>query len=193
MIGTLHCRCSPTRHKRASVRRREIGSSLVEMAFIFILLVVVLLGIMGFGHALYAYHFVNHAAKEAARWAAVNGSLCNTDSTCTAPAQASDVSTYVQNLVPPGIEAANVTTTSCGVGGGTACASSTPTICSSAITTGTGSTVGPTPNYPGCTVAVTVSYPFNFILPLLPTPGTTAPCTQAGICMSSTSEMVIVH
>jgi hypothetical protein len=49
-------------------------------------------------------------------------------------------------------------------------------------------------NYPGCTAQVQVAYPYNFIFPLIPTVGTTtAPCTQAGYCMSSTSDMIIVH
>ena len=164
--------------------RKESGATLVEMAFIVILLLTILYGIMGFGHALYAYHFVNNAAKEGARWASVNGSACISDGTCSSPATASTIGTYVQGLVPTGITAANVVTNAAWPP-----QSNSPTICSAAV-----NGQGPTNNYPGCTVQVQVAYAFQFIFPLLPTnTSTTAPCTQPGLCMSSTSEMVIVH
>jgi Flp pilus assembly protein TadG len=164
-------------------RGKENGTGIVEFAFIVILLLLILFGIMGFGQALYAYHFVNHAAKEATRWAAVNGASCGLDSSCTSPALASSISTYVQNQVPPGITSANVNTT----------ATWPPQANSPAICSGTGPQPK-TPNYPGCTVQVTVSYLYVFAFPLLPVPKTTtAPCTNPGICMSSTSEMIIVH
>jgi Flp pilus assembly protein TadG len=177
---------------------------LVEFALIFIVLVTLLFGIMGFGHALYAYHFVNNMAKEATRWASVNGSSCSLDNSCNGagymnngPASAADVNTYVQNHVPPGIDATKVVTSSCGVAGGNACANSTPQVCSTQIGTGAAA-VGPTPNYPGCTVQVQVNYPFQFPFALLdsviPTATqTTAPCTKPGICLSSTSDLIIVH
>src|SRR6516164_2224996 len=160
-------------------RARQRGAVLVEYAFTFIFFMVLFLGIMGFGHALYAYHYVNNAAKEAARWAAVNGANCSYDSSCNGvapmnngPATAADVNTYVQNNVPAGIDATQVTTSVCGVSGGTKCAASTPTLCITTV------------NAPGCTVQVTINYNFNFIFPLLPS-GT--------IAMSSQSDMIIVH
>jgi len=171
--------------------REEDGATLVEFAFVVILLLTTLFGIMGFGQALYSYHFVNHAAKEGARWASVNGSTCNNDSSCNGagymnngPASAGAISTYVQNLVPPGITAANVVTTAAWP-----VQTNSPTICSAAV-----GTQPATSNYPGCTVQVQVAYAFNFIFPLLPTSSSaTAPCTQPGLCMSSTAEMIIVH
>jgi len=160
------------------------------MAFIIMLLLTILFGIMGFGHALYAYHFVNHVAKEAARWAATNGSACNNDNSCNGagymnngPATAANISAYVQGLIPQGIVAGNVATNA-----------SWPTNANSPAYCITGNTNFIATNYPGCTVQVQVAYAFNFIFPLLPTSSTTtAPCTQPGLCMSSTSEMVIVH
>ena len=164
--------------------RKESGATLVEMAFIVILLLTILYGIMGFGHALYAYHFVNNAAKEGARWASVNGSACTSDGSCGSPATQSTISTYVQGLVPTGITATNVVTTATWPP-----QANSPTICNAAV-----GTQPKTQNYPGCTVQVNVAYAFNFIFPLLPTNTTpTAPCTQPGLCMSSTSEMVIIH
>ena len=172
-------------------RGKENGAALVEYAFIVMLLLTTLFGIMGFGHALYAYHFVNHVAKEAARWAAVNGSACGLDSSCNGtgymnngPATATDINTYVQNHIPPGIVASSVSTTATWP-----VKANSPTICSTAV-----GTTPATPNYPGCTVQVQVAYAFTFTFPLLPAASaTTAPCTQPGFCMSSTSEMIIVH
>jgi Flp pilus assembly protein TadG len=171
-------------------RGKEEGTGIVEFAFIVILLLLILFGIMGFGQALYAYHFVNHAAKDATRWAAVNGASCGLDSSCNGSgnmnngtATAANISTYVQNHVPSGITSANVTTTATWPA-----QTNSPTICSAAV-----GTQPKTPNYPGCTVQVTVSYPYVFAFPLLPAPKTTAPCTTPGICMSSTSDLIIVH
>src|SRR5215472_10930320 len=159
--------------------RSESGATLVEMAFIIMLLLTILFGIMGFGHALYAYHFVNHAAKEAARWAATNGSACNNDNSCNGagymnngPATQANIQTYVQNHIPQGIVAANVAASATWP-----INANSPTICSAAV-----GTQPATPNYPGCTVQVQVAYAFNFIFPLLPTSSTTtAPCTQPGL------------
>ena len=154
------------------LRRQERGSTLLEFALVFILFMTMLLGIAGFGHALYAYHFVSNAAREATRWAIVNGSTCASDSSCTAPASQADVANYIKSITPPGITWSNVTVTACGTSDTGKCADSTPAACAT------------TPNAPGCTVKVQVSYPFTFIFPLLPT---------NPITMSSSSEMVIAH
>ena len=67
--------------------RREDGSGLVEFAIVFILYMTMILGVMDFARALYVYHFVSHVAREATRYAAVNGSdLYVTDGSCTAAA-----------------------------------------------------------------------------------------------------------
>ncbi|HLW81384.1 MAG TPA: TadE/TadG family type IV pilus assembly protein [Candidatus Acidoferrales bacterium] len=152
--------------RRCGARRLKgnAGSTLVEFAFVFILFMTMLLGIAGFGHALYCYHFTSEVAREATRWAIVNGSTCTDDGSCAAPATPGDIQTFVTNHIPPGITASNVTTT---------------------VTFNPAATPGCAPsNAPGCTVEVTVSYQFSFIFPLLPT----NPLT-----MSSTSEMVIAH
>lgn len=175
--------CAPSRLQGLKGQR---GAALVEYAFTFILSIILFLGIMGFGQALYAYHFVSNAAKEATRWASVNGANCNSDSSCNGvapmnngPATATDVNAYVQNHIPPGIDAANVTTSVCGVAGGAACPASTPAFCTTAV-----GTQPATPNAPGCTVQVTVNYNYSFIFPLLP---------SAPLALSSSSTMIIVH
>ena len=179
-------RFSGSAPSRLRKRKRQRGAALVEYAFTFIFSMTLFLGIMEFGHALYAYHFVNNAAKEATRWAAVNGANCSSDSSCNGttpmnngPAKLADVNTYVQNYIPPGIDPTKVTTTACGLADTGACAASTPKFCTTAV-----GTQPATANAPGCAVEVTVSYSFSFIFPLLP---------GGPIAMSSTSDMIIVH
>jgi Flp pilus assembly protein TadG len=179
-------------------RRNERGAALLEYAFIFMMFLTLMLGIGGFAHALFTYHQLNHAAKEATRYAAVRGSQCSNDSSCistnsasgiTGPTTLADVQTFVQNITPVSIDKTKLVTSACGVSGQSACTSSGPEVCTAAV-----GALAATSDYPGCTVSVTVSYPYNFIFPLLPSQtSTTAPCTFSGICMSSTSEMIIVH
>jgi Flp pilus assembly protein TadG len=155
----------------------EKGSSIVEFAFIVVVLMMMILGIIDFCRAAYSYHFVSEAAREASRWAAVNGETCAGDGSCNGtapmnngPATQTDIQTYVTNLTPPGIDSTKITTTANWCPKGANC----PATCT---------TPGPA-NNPGCTVEVKVSYTFSFIFPLVRT-GT--------LTLSSTSEMIIVH
>src|SRR5258708_13251368 len=59
--------------------RGQRGASLVEYAFVVILFFSLIFGISGFGHALFVYHHLNNAAKEATRYAAVRGLTCSND------------------------------------------------------------------------------------------------------------------
>ena len=178
----------------------DAGGSLVEYALVTILFMTILFGIGGFAHMLYVYHFVDHSAKEAARWASVNGFSCNDDApystngngSCTAPvkcaggsctecttgctyAKSADITNFVQMVTPSGVDSTKIAVTATWPGDGS-------TFC-----TGTN-------NGPSCPVQVQVSYAFNFILPLLPSVRTTtAPCNKPGFCLSSTSQMVIAH
>lgn len=157
------------------------GSSLLEYALVFIVFMTMLMGIGAFGHALYAYHFVSQAARQATRWAAVNGATCSNDSTCNGtggmnngPAAASDIQNYVANLAPLGINSSNIITTASWLA-----PANSPAICTQAV-----NGAGPYANYPGCTVQVQVNYKFNFIFALV---------SSAPLTVSSTSEMVIAH
>lgn len=153
----------------------EEGSSLVEFALIFLVMITMMLGIIDFCRAAYSYHFVSEAAREATRYAAVRGSTCNSDSSCsqatpdTGPATPANtvVQDYVTSITPPGIDSTKVTTTPTWpvVANG-------PTVCSTTV------------NAPGCTVEVQVSYAFNFVFPLVRT---------GALTLSSSSEMIIVH
>ncbi len=165
--GTDACRARGPRFRFDRLKGDE-GTDLVEFAIMSILLMMLLFGIAGFGHMLYAYHFVSNEAREATRWAAVNGSTCAGDGSCAAPATKDDIEAYVKDHTPPGIDSTQVNAIpSWPVG------STSPTTCSTIAV-----------NAPGCTVAVTVSYNFQFIFPLIST---------APLPLSSTSEMVIAH
>lgn len=187
--------------KSASRKGSQAGASLVEYAFIFIFFTSLILGISGFGHAIFVYHHINTAAKEGARYATVRGYKCDKDeavSSCQAsnsasgtggPTDLTGVQDYIQGITPPSIDFSKMVITACGVSGQSVCAESTPAVCTTTV-----GTQPATENYPGCTVKVTVSYPYTFLFPLLPVQTTTtAPCTSAGFCMSSTAELIIVH
>ena len=176
VLGAAFCR-----------RRGQRGATLVEYAFILIMFLSLLFGISGFGHAIYVYHHLNNAAKEATRYAAVRGATCSDDSSCIAsnsasgivgPTTVADVKAYVASITPQSIDSTYISAnmTVCGVAN---------TICSPAISTAPAvCNVAATANQPGCPVQVTVNYSYNFIFPLLRT---------SPISMSSTSDMVIAH
>jgi Flp pilus assembly protein TadG len=176
--------------------RAQRGASLVEYAFVVILFLSLLFGISGFGHALFVYHHLNNAAKEATRYAAVRGYKCSNDLSCAAtnsasgtagPTTAADVTAYVASITPQSIDSSKFTVTVCGVKGSVACGASGPAVCTTDLKDGS---VPPVvvqvaaSNYPGCTVSVQVQYAYNFVFPLIAT---------TPINMSSTSQMIIVH
>ncbi len=174
---SLAIACNGGRATRLQRMRRvqNRGSAIIEFALVLLVFLTMLIGIMGFGQALYAYHFVSSAAKTAARWAAVNGSTCGNDASCNGtggmnngPASASDVANYVAAMAPPGItsDPTRLTTTTTWPGGGTTCSGAT--------------------NSPGCPVEVQVSYSFNFLFPMIGASAT-------AVTLSSTAQMVIVH
>jgi len=160
----------------------EEGSGLLENAIVLTLLMTMMLGIANFGGALYGYHFVSHVAREATRWAAVNGYTCNSGSapTCNGqggtnngPASLTDIQNYVKNNTPMGIDISKLMTT---VSWPTE--PSSPQICTQEVNQD-----GPHANYPGCTVQVQVSYTSTLNFPFV----------NRSLTLSSTSAMVIVH
>jgi len=121
----------------------ERGTNLVEYGIVLTLLLTMLFGIVDFGRALYAYHFVSDAAREGTRYAMVRGSTCQG---CTA--SSTDVQNYLDN-VPAGIDASQLSvTTTWNPAGYSNCNGN--------------------PKAPGCIVQVQVSYNFNFLLPFMP-------------------------
>jgi len=167
-------------------RRAELGASLVEYAFILIFFLSILFAIGSFGHALYIYHALNHAAKEGTRWASVNGHLCNDDSSCngtngmnSGEATAGQIQSHVLADLPSSVSTALTTVTAT-----FSAPAGSPDVCTQTVKDKSGANYGPFSNYPGCTVVVQVQYTYNVIFPLV---------NIGPINMSSTSQMVIVH
>lgn len=165
-------------------RSRQRGDAIIEAAITLIFFMSLLFGIEELARALYTYHFVSNAAREAVRWAAVNGSECASDSTCdgtknapvfnSAAATQDDVLSFVKDITPSSFNksSSRLSISTCGTSGESECADSTLTKCAT------------TPDYPGCVVQVKVNYVFDFLVPLVHT---------GSVTMSSTSEMVISH
>jgi Flp pilus assembly protein TadG len=155
---------SELRDRLQTSRARERGTTVLESAVVISALLTMMFGIVGFGNALYTYHFVSNTAREATRWASVRGATCGgLSGGC--PAKDTDVDAYVQNLSTGiGLDPTKVTTTTTWVAPPNNLA-----VCATQ------------PNGPGCVVKVQVQYSFQFLFPLLP----------AGFTMQSTSQMVI--
>ncbi len=81
--------------------RSEHGATLIETALSFAIVLSMTIGIMEIGLALYSYHFVSEAARDATRYAMVRGSSC-TATGC--PATNSSVQSYITGLGYPGID-----------------------------------------------------------------------------------------
>ncbi|HEY0263077.1 MAG TPA: TadE/TadG family type IV pilus assembly protein [Granulicella sp.] len=136
----------------ARFAQEEHGSELVEFAMSSLIFFLMLLGLFEFCLALYADHFVSYAASEGARYAVVRGSSwassCGASyATYSCTAAGSNVSDYVKSITPGGITVSHLTvntTYQAGPSGG-----------------------GCTGPDLGCMVQVTVSYPFDFLLPLV--------------------------
>ena len=142
------------------------GSTLTEFAFVVPVLFAMLFGIIDFGRALYSYHFVSNAAREATRWASVRGKDCR-PGLDSCPAGPDDVTDYVVSIAPPGIDTSSSKLL---VDADWVAPPNALPVCVNL------------PKSPGCDIRVTVTYNFSFILPFLPS-GTHP--------MTSTSEMVI--
>jgi Flp pilus assembly protein TadG len=148
--------------------RRQRGSTLTEFALILPFLLAGIFGVIEFARALYTYHFVSDAAREASRWASVRGRSCsNAYGSVACPASPSDVEDYVTSITPPGIDKSPAKLLV-----------NTEWV----APPGRGNNCGRYPKNPGCSVQVTVTYNFKFILPFMP---------SSTYAMKSTSEMVI--
>lgn len=132
---------------------------MAETVIVMTVLLAMMFGIIDFGRALYTYSFVAQLARQGARWTIVRGTNCNVLDHCSA--LSSDVQTYVQSLSYGATNSSNIS--------------------ASASSSSSGCNAGG-PFAPGCTVKVTVSYPFNFMLPFVP---------STTINMSSSSTMVV--
>src|SRR5579862_6921949 len=94
---------SKSSRRRATSQR---GSAIVEMALTFLGFVLLLIGSMEVGFAVYDWNTCVSAAELAVRWASVNGSQSSS------PATADDVRTQVKNLATA-IDTNSLTITPC--------------------------------------------------------------------------------
>src|ERR1700691_4095214 len=72
-------------------RARARGSALLESAVMISVLLLMMFGVVGFGTALYTYHFVSNTAREATRWASARGYTCTGGLSGGGPATDTDV------------------------------------------------------------------------------------------------------
>lgn len=155
--------------------REDKGSVVVETALSTIVLFGLILGSMEMFLALYSYHYVSYAAREASRWAMVRGSQCpnytSYSSTMVCGAKQGDIQSYVQGLNFPGINPNNITVTA----SWSLPSASTPTTWTSCANQC---------NDPGNLVVVNVTYAFPLNLPFF---------QSTTLNMSSTSSMVITE
>jgi Flp pilus assembly protein TadG len=77
----------------------------VESALCFLGFMLLTVGVMEFGYAVYAFNFCSYAAQDAARWASVNGA----DSSYGSHLDNGDIQNYTRNLAA-GLNSSNVTT-----------------------------------------------------------------------------------
>jgi Flp pilus assembly protein TadG len=129
----------------------DLAAATVEFALSLVLHCALLLGVMEASLGVYAFHFTAEAAREATRYASVRGSSC-VGSASACPAQPSDIQTYVQGLVYPGINPAAMTATTTW----------------SAFPSGTACSPSSSCNNPGNLVTIRILYKFPFSVPLLP-------------------------
>ena len=151
--------------------RDQTGSELIEFSLAASVLLLIIFGIMDCSRALYSYHYVAQAARQASRFAAVRGATWGSTSCSTSPyacaATAVDVTNYVKSFTPLGFASSNLVVTTTWPG-----TTVNGTICSLLSIN----------NSPGCVVNVKVAYSFGFVLPFLP---------QSALALTSTSKMMI--
>jgi Flp pilus assembly protein TadG len=141
----------------------EQGSAILESALSMIILLTFLFGIMETGLALFAYHFISHAARETTRYATVRGNSC-TSFASACPATQNDIKIYATTLGYSGITTSDVAVSYSAYPTGVTCAPSA------------------TCNNPGNLVTVTITYNFPFNVPFVP---------ARTFAMTSSSSMVI--
>lgn len=147
------------------MKQRERGSTMVETMLVMLLSLSVILGIVEFGRAIFTYHAVSNAARLATRYAIVHGANCIPNG-CTATQNS--IQTFVRDATPGVVRnRLNVLT---------------PTWNGTALNPNQSCGPGANENR-GCTVIITVQYPFRFVVPFI----------GPNFTMSSTSEMVIAN
>jgi Flp pilus assembly protein TadG len=130
---------------------REKGQSLIEMAFVVMLFLFLLFGILEFGRALWTYNTIIQATRAAARWAVVNVA---SDGDTTKKDKVKNIVVYGYpdvssgNPILPGLDSSMVNV--------------------SIVTLETDSSTPPKPINQKVSVQVN-GYQFQFLIPLAPT------------------------
>ena len=146
--------------------RDEQGSSIVEFALTFIVVMALIFGVIQLCYAFYTYQVMNEYARAGARYAIVHGLNCTLPSNASCFNDSSaELQTVVRNYGYPGINPNNLTVTKANTfaPGQTAC-----------LTAGCAGT--------GDQITVTVTYPYTLSIPFIPSKFWT---------MSSSSTMII--
>jgi Flp pilus assembly protein TadG len=179
-IRVLTSRTKKRRYSAGSLRailtrsaREETGSELVEFSLCIYLWMGFVFGVIYVCMTLYAAHFVANAAQDGARYAMVRGSTW-TGTTCSSSslecaATSDDVANHIASTLAPGLSNSNFSVSTTWPGTNPA---------GNTCDTANGA------NSPNCIVQVSVTYNFNFPLPVVNLPAMT---------MSSTSQMTIVQ
>jgi Flp pilus assembly protein TadG len=164
----------------------ESGATLVETAISLLLFFMFIMGIMEVSLALYSYHVVSDAAREGTRYAMVRGSDWSTGcdgsgsagsgySSSGCIASAADVEKFVASLGFLDITTSDVCVQFL---------TSLPSSASSSCTAASSTTEVPAA---GNIVQVTITYPFSFGLPGMPSEH------KYTYSLTSTSQMVIAQ
>ena len=140
--------------KQLADRRRRDGQALVEFALVFPVLILLLLGILDFGRAIYAYNTIADAARDGARVAAVNQIATSPAGDCTQTRPIEDPFN------------AHWSVKTCAATSATALGIQTGAVTVS-YTAPPGTTLTCTPVNVGCIANVTVDYVFNPITPII--------------------------
>lgn len=148
---------------------RESGAEIVEMAFVLPMLLALLIGVFWAGRAYNVYETITRAAREGARVAVAPS--------CATCGNTLPTSTTIQTQIDNVLASANMNTT--GTGG-------------VAVTIQQNQKLGLDPNNSNATwTVVSIAYPYQFSVPFtsVGTSSTTAPCTAAGICITTKAQM----
>ena len=152
--------------------RGEEGASIAETALACTVFLAMLLGAFQMMLALYTFHFVADAAREASRYAIVRGSASctNTPALANCNATADQIQAYIRSLNYPGVTSSKINVTTSWLS-----ASAGYPKTWSACTSGTC-------NAPGNQVKIVAAYSFPLSVPFVP---------KQTFNLSSTSQMVI--
>lgn len=145
------------------------GATLVETAIAISIFLMVMLGIFAMCLALYTYHFVSDAAREATRYAIVRGSSCQYFPDCNLTSAhvgitSAQVQTHIQSLSYPIMNRSLLSVTVTWPSTGQVCLVTNPC------------------NNPGAEVNAVVTYPYPLSIPFW---------QATTINISSTSQMTI--